>query len=123
MTAPRQLQPEHMTQSQLDCYELLCDLFGGKHHIRTPIYEWGFGIRVTAPDHRLSTFDFSLLTSLVLLAHDRCIRVEISNGGPRRVAINLHKRHKREGSMFERHPTIEQAIETHRRSFPIAEAA
>jgi hypothetical protein len=123
MSGLRQLQPEDMSLDQRECYELLCDLFSGKHHIHNPIYEWGTGIRVTASNHRFSTFDFSLLTSLVLLAHDRCIRAEISGGGPGRVAINLHKRHKRDGPTHQRHPTIEQAIVTHRRSFPIAEAA
>lgn len=60
--------------------------------------------------YSIATWDFDQLTRLVLAAHHYCVRVELENGGPRRVKIILHAR-KREGSIYERHPTIQQAIE------------
>jgi hypothetical protein len=59
----------------------------------------------------LSTFDFDYLTRLVVLAHDRCVRVAIVSSAPRRLGLTLHRRAGREGAMHERHPTIEEAVE------------
>lgn len=58
----------------------------------------------------LDTFDFDELTRLVYWAHEYGVRVELGNGGPRSLKIMLHARYKREGQMFERHPTMAQAI-------------
>lgn len=58
----------------------------------------------------LATFDHDILTRLVLGAHEYCIRVFIKNGGPRCLKVTLHPRKCREGDVYERHPTIEQAI-------------
>jgi hypothetical protein len=63
----------------------------------------------------LATFDFDTLTRLVIAAHDECVRVEISASGPRMVKIYLWPRKGREGGIAERHPTIEQAIESLRK--------
>lgn len=106
------------TDDQWACIELLAELFCGFHHLPGMPKEWGKGVRL---DHRpqwLSAFDFDKLTRLVFLAHDRCIRVEIEGSGPGMIKIVLHKRHAREGRIFERHPTIEQALATWRESCP-----
>lgn len=73
----------------------------------------------------LSTFDSDLLTRLVVLAHDRCVRIQVSvetetreapeeYGGGEYEQVDLvlmfHKRKGRKGRMMERHPTLEQAI-------------
>jgi hypothetical protein len=58
----------------------------------------------------LATWDFNHLTRLVIAAHDACIRVELEAAAPHYMRILMHRRNGREGSMTNRHPTIEQAI-------------
>lgn len=58
----------------------------------------------------LSTFDGDELTRLVVLAHDRCIRVELRPCNGRYVRLGFSPRRAREGSIFERHPTMEAAL-------------
>lgn len=101
-----------MTDDQWECYQMLADLFLGFHHIHGKIHEWGKGIKLNCTCvNNFATFDFDGLTRAVLMAHDRMIRFEIEPSGPRMLGLVLHKRHSREGSMYERHPTIEEAIE------------
>lgn len=86
------------------------ELYFGKHHIPAGgIKPFGQGWSV---NHyaEIATFDFNALTRLVFLAHDKCIRVSIMQGGPGAIKIVLHKRSSRSGSMFGRHPTIEYAL-------------
>ena len=103
-----------MTEDQNYCYEMLCDWLSGAHHVPT-VKSYGMGIKVSVYSGRLSTFDFDQLTTLVLLAHDRCVRVELANGGPSRTGVILHRRRAREGCTSQRHPTIETALMLHRR--------
>lgn len=89
---------------------VLARAYAGIHHVegwsrRRP---WGDGLVVTVPGG-LSTYDFDVLTRLVVAAHDECVRVQIEPGGPRQLRLAFHVR-QREGSMFERHPTIEEAV-------------
>lgn len=56
------------------------------------------------------------LTRLVIGAHDECIRVEISPCAFRYLKIEMWPREGREGCISRRHPTIEQAIESYRRT-------
>lgn len=116
------MDDQWMTADQRYCYEMLCDWLGGAHHV-PQVKSWGMGIKVSVYASGLSTFDFDRLTSLVLLAHDRCVRVEIANGGPYRVGVVLHRRHAREGCVGMRHPTIEEALALHRRYWPAPVAA
>jgi hypothetical protein len=102
------LTPDQMTPDQTACYELLCRAFGGAHHV-PPVRDWGTGIRVTYTGG-LSTFDANMLTCLTVLAHDMCIRVSVVPSGPVGVGIVLHKRVGRAGLIWERHPTLEDAI-------------
>ena len=98
-----------LSPDQLECWQLLCDLVGGEHHL-PKVQTFGSGIKATLPRQSLATFDFGDLTDLVILAHDRCIRAEVLPGGPGRIAVALWKRDGREGPMHRRHPTIEEAI-------------
>jgi hypothetical protein len=113
----KKLDPETLTPNQQECYELLCDLMGGQHHVND-IYEHGGGIQMPIDGYRLSTFDFSYLTELVFLAHDRSIRAAVINTDLSKLAIVLHKRPAREGRICEYHPTLEQALFAHRKIFP-----
>jgi len=99
-----------MTDDQWQCYLMLCDLMGGSHHITGKVKCYGSGIENNYSGGLLATFDFDLLTRIVLMSHERMIRVEIGSSGPRMVKLMFWKRHTREGRIHERHPTIEQAL-------------
>ncbi len=99
---------------------MLADLCGGFHHLYSEVKRHGNGVELNTSAFRLATFDFSALTSAVFMAHDRMIRFGVESSGPSMVKLVLFKRHKREGRMHERHPTIEQALATYRKSFPSA---
>jgi len=88
---------------------LLSRVFGGMHHVYNLKKEARYWTCIHSGD--CSTFDGDTLTRLVFAAHDYCIRVQLSNGGPRALQIMLHPRNGRTGSMYERHPTIEQSLE------------
>ncbi len=95
--------------------QMLSCVFGGMHHVyslkKTP-GPYPFWTCIHHGD--FSTFDFDVLTKLVLAAHHYCVRASISNGGPRAVKIMLHPRKNRDGGFSERHPTMQQAIERFR---------
>lgn len=57
----------------------------------------------------LSTFDFDGLTRLVLLAHALCVRVSVSPCNMQYLEIMFHPR-TREGYAYQRHPTMEEAV-------------
>lgn len=100
-----------MTEAQRACFDLLCVVFRGEHNAPDRIYACGSGIKCSAPIYGLATFDFDYLTRLVVLAHDHCIRVDISSSSPGRIGLMLHQRSGRSGEVSVRHPTIEEAIE------------
>ena len=102
-----------MSNDQWECYQMLGDLFFGFHRITGKLHEWGSGIKLNTTNvNSFATFDFNRLTRAVVMAHDRMIRLEICPSGPGMLGITLFKRHVRKGSMYERHPTIEDAIKT-----------
>jgi len=104
-----------MDEDQLACYQFLCDTMGGAHHV-PPVYEHGAGISCSVHEG-ISTFDYNQLTRLVIGCHDRAIRLEIRASGPRLLRLGLWQR-QRDGSMYERHPTIEEAIKCYRQQHP-----
>jgi len=97
------------TLSKEEATVFFAEFYRGEHHFPTEIKKFGEGWSMIHTGS-LATFDFNELTRLVFLAHDRCIRAEISQGGPNRLGIAIWKR-ERGGSMYERHPTIEQAVD------------
>ena len=102
---------ETLTPDQRECWQLMCDVMGGPHHAPRHLYLCGMGIKVhVIAGAGWATFDFAYLTRLVIMAHNRCIRVELDSSGPGRIAIVMHKRHSRTGSVHSRHPTIEQSV-------------
>ena len=68
----------------------------------------------------LATRDFRGLTDLVLLAHDAAIRIDL---GPnmRNMRIIMHQRIRPPagGSVCMGHPTLEEAVASHRARFPV----
>jgi len=109
-----------MSEDQWECWIFLSDLFGGFHHICGRLHEWGTGIKLNCTQSNwAATYDFNGLTRAVFMAHDRCIRFAIEPSGPGMMGLIVHKRHKRaEGRMYERHPTIEQALKSWRENNP-----
>lgn len=101
-----------MKLSESEAIAFFAEFYRGEHHFPSQPKPHGEGWAISHFGC-LSTYDFDDLTRLVLLAHEKCIRVQIEQGGPRRLRIVIWKR-SREGSNFERHPTIEQAIEKFR---------
>lgn len=64
----------------------------------------------------LATYDYDRLTQLVVLCHDGAVRMEISAVRAARLRLIFHKR-QREGRLFDRHPTIEDAVKAIREAF------
>lgn len=54
----------------------------------------------------IATYDFALMTSLVLLSHDLMLRVEIKAANFGLLQLNFHHRELREGSMMEIMPQL-----------------
>lgn len=102
------LPPAQMTKEEAT--EFFSILFFGEHHIPGDIKPFGRGWKVNAYSGQLATFDFDNLTQLVFLAHDKCVRVEICQGGPGRVGVCIWKRHGRSGETWKRHPTLFTAV-------------
>jgi len=88
--------------------EFFADLYCGEHHIPNKIQKFGQGWCVN--DYTpMATYDFDRLTKLVVMAHDRCIRAEIHPASSGKFKLAIWKR-QREGSMSEKHSTMEEAI-------------
>jgi hypothetical protein len=87
-------------------------VFRGKHHIDAALNSEGgvHWINRYTGDMGLCTFDGNELTRLVLLAHERCIRVSVGPSGPRMIKITITGRDPSSETIMCGHPTIEQAI-------------
>lgn len=106
-------ESKHLTKDQAE--DFFAEFYGGKHHFpKGGVKEWGYGWCVNHDQGDLATYDYNALTRLVLMGHDKCIRVSIQPHAFKTLRIVIHKR-EREGGMSSRHPTIEQAIETFRK--------
>ena len=96
-----------LTEDQEYCRKALSFWVGGDHHLPKVNY-WGVGIEINFSGD-LSTWDFSRLTQLVLIAHRYSIRIEIGSSGPGRVKVIAHRR-KEAGTQSQRHPSIGELI-------------
>lgn len=103
-----------MTEAQWACWQFAADLMGGFHHIHGKPKPCGDGIEFNDLGSGWSTFDADRLTRAVIMAHDRCMRVQISPCNMQYLCISVHKRKGRDGRMHERHPTIEDALGPYR---------
>jgi hypothetical protein len=103
-----------MTDDQKKCWRLLCDLFGGSHHIFTEPKPCAEGIELCVTD-TMTTTDSSNLTRFVLLCHDRGIRGGISAASSHYIRMQLWARKTRQGRLSEKHPTMETSISLFRR--------
>jgi hypothetical protein len=85
---------------------VLCGLF---HSTSVKIADDATATATTYDD--ATTFDSDLATRVVLAAHMFCVRMEIGNGGPRRMKISAWKRDPYSDRMYMRHPDLAELIE------------
>lgn len=94
--------------------DLLGDVFLGIYHMNTRALakaDWANDRWVEVVQYGgLASVDGNELTRLVLLGHDRMIRVEIIGCGPGYLKLCFSPRHTRTGNLYESCPTIESAI-------------
>lgn len=102
---------EPLTPFERDVADMLGVWQRGIYHISPEVEKGIWTERMVEIRHGgdLATFDLDTLTRLVFLAHDRCVRVEISPRANRYFTMRFHPR-KRDGKGFERHPTLEDAV-------------
>lgn len=106
------IRPGEMSANQYRCYAMLCDAVGGSHHIYGKVFPATDNGITTVISGSLATFDGDALTRLVVLAHDYCVRLEVSPASSRHLRLYLHARY-REGSIWKRHPNIHRAVANH----------
>lgn len=110
--AEKPIRPGEMSANQYRCYDMLCDAVGGSHHIYGKMFPATDNGLTTVISNSLSTFDNDELTRMVILAHDYCVRLEVSPASSRHLRLYLHAR-DREGSIWKRHPDIHRAVTNH----------
>ncbi|WP_342361353.1 hypothetical protein [Terrarubrum flagellatum] len=105
-----------LTEFQRKAVEVLTTGLGAPWNVSlnwTRVDWWyGRGVAFVVSYRTLATYDNDSLTRLVIAAHDRLVRVEISAVAPSRLRVAMWPRTGREGLLHERHPTMEQAIES-----------
>jgi hypothetical protein len=98
---------EDCTERQMIVWDM-ADAWIGMHNVRR-IWSWGTGI-VFCVHGGLGTFDCDRLTRLVLHAHARRVRVELSGASSRYIRVALHARETK-GGIGVRHPGLTELAE------------
>lgn len=116
------LKIENMSPLGRAAADLLGDVWSGIYHLdnkKLKQVDWGdpYCISVQLDHQTLATFDAPLLTWLVVLCHDRCLRMSVSAATINTLELMFHQR-QREGGVDQRMPTIETHIELIRRHIP-----
>ena len=107
--------------------DLLGDLFLGIYHMNTSSLrkaDWSnqYMIRVQLPwKESISTYDGDLMTRMVVLSHDRLLRIDLEPINFYYMGIMISKRHGRSGEIFmsERMPSLESHISMIRSCYAI----
>jgi hypothetical protein len=116
--------PPKLTQFQARVMDMLGIICGGIYNagISWETVEWDYGGSlsvVIAGGNGWSTFDFSRLTSFVLLCHTARIRGDISPAGPGRYRLSFWQR-TAIGGMNRRHPDLGEAVAAFENELPAA---
>lgn len=95
--------------------DLLDIAVGGLHHLdheAAKQAKWNdtLYIEIEWRHDEFASYDNSLLTRLVFLAHDTCIRISIQPCTIGMLRVMFHPRKGRDGDFSRRHPTLEQAV-------------
>ncbi len=98
-----------MDLTKQEALDFFTDFYCGEHHIPNELRACGGSGWSVVDTNYMSTTDNDRLTKLVVMAHDRCLRVSIAPFGANRYKITLHKR-SRTGNISESHSTIEDAV-------------
>lgn len=102
---PKQLTRDTCNPHQLRCWNALSYVVMGDHHLPRKVYECGNGIKASFVGEA-ATFDGSMLTRLVLVAHADAVRFAISGSGPNRFSVTAHPRSHASTRCMSRHPTL-----------------
>lgn len=92
-------RPGELASFRTRAMSVIDKVFGGEHHVQSLKWKdniWSSCTFLTF-ESQLSTFDFSHLTRLVVVAHDEYLRAAVSGGGPRMMKILLSER--KQGTM------------------------
>lgn len=96
---------------------LMDDLECGIYHIQEAAVKADWSrerwVEIIVSDGRFATFDAPNLTRLVFLSHEYAIRCEVRSARNDLLRLCFSPR-VREGGVWERHPTIEQAVSSFR---------
>lgn len=98
--------------------DLLGELYRGIYHINYGALmhkrtDWTSDTRieiVVPDDGWFGTFDGNRLTNLVILCHDACIKCDLRAANIGYLRLIFYPRKGRTGDIYDRHPTIEEAI-------------
>jgi hypothetical protein len=97
--------------------EILSMAYGGLHHVPGKIRDKGSFVECNVYGD-LSTYDNTILTRLVIGAHDQCCRLELGPSGTWRVKLRFSDRIRPEECgdlpIARGHVTIEEAVEVYR---------
>ena len=118
------LKIPNMSQLGKDVADLLGDLFFGIYHLPTVALRkvnWSdddyIRITLSAP---MATYDGDKLTRLVVLSHDRMLRVDLSPCNFQHLELLFHKRQYREGGgTYHRMPSMEKHLGFIRSSYSV----
>lgn len=102
--------------------DLLGDVFEGIYHLNAKALrraEWTNAIHIEIEMHgELATWDADNLTALVILCHDRCLRLAI-RGGEKRGSIRLcFSPRTRDGNTYQRMPVLTDHVTIIRSRYP-----
>lgn len=118
------IKPEKMSDLGTAVADLLGNLFLGIYHLdlnKLHDVDWGNErhIEFALGWKSMSTFDNSLLTHLVLLAHRSVIRVEITPRANNYLTLSFQKReHGIHVPWHKRHPTMQESLNSFNLAFP-----
>ena len=110
----KSIKPSNISPLGISVADLLGEVFDGIYHLERDALQrvdWDEDqyIAIRLSYMNLSTFDLPHLTRLVVLSHDRCLRMSISAVGHNILELIFHQR-QRLGRISERMPTIEEHI-------------
>ena len=103
---------ENPSELGLEVARFVSDLVGGWHHIDADLegkVDWTNDHHIVVPwpkHYGMHTVDSDRLTRLVVMSHDRMLRVEINPRHYRWLELVFHKRKNRDGKFWETMPDI-----------------